>query len=174
MPAIGRCGDEIVVVADADAWTDGLPEAVQAVEGGAPWAVPHSRVHRLTEKATGKALAGEPFHGQEVEQRPYMGVLGGGFVVAPREVILSIPLDGRFVGWGQEDECWSMALNCLVGPPVRGSWDLWHLYHPPQPRLTRRHGSQESWALRRRYLRARHDPVQMQKLVEEAHAWSPS
>lgn len=33
-------------------------------------------------------------------QRSYEGVEGGGMVVARREVVQSVPLDARFVGWG--------------------------------------------------------------------------
>lgn len=33
-------------------------------------------------------------------ERPYPGIIGGGFVIAPREVIATIPPDPRFVGWG--------------------------------------------------------------------------
>ena len=164
-PAVEATAADIVVVADADVWCDGLAAAVGAVAGGAPWAIPHHRVHRLTEDATRNTLAGREDY--RTEQIPYPGIPGGGIVVAPRGVIRSIPLDSRFVGWGQEDESWGWALAALVGLPWRGDADLIHFWHPPQQRLTRARGSFESWELRRRYAKARHDPVTLRALIEE-------
>lgn len=157
MPAVERSTADVVVVADADVWSDGTAGAVQAVRDGAAWAIPHWLVHRLGEN-------GEPC------EKPYEGVIGGGIVAAPRDTLLKIPLDPRFVGWGQEDESWGAALRTLTGEPWRGTADLYHYWHPPQPRLSRTRGSREGWNLRRRYLRARRAPDQMRQLIEEAHA----
>lgn len=169
MPAVAACPADIVIVADADCWTDGLPPAIEAVERGAPWAIPHSPVHRLNQTGTANVLDGNPPDPRQLEQPPYPGVAGGGFLVAPRDTLLDVPLDPRFVGWGQEDECWAMALEARHGPPWRGTADLLHLWHPPQERLDRRRGTREGWLLRRRYLKARHDPVLMRELLSEAH-----
>lgn len=169
MPAIAACdAGAVVVVADADVWCDGISAAVAAVEAGAPWAIPHDLVHRLSETGTAAVLAGAHWRGQPVCQQPYPGVMGGGIVVARRETLLEAPLDPRFVGWGQEDESWAVALTALAGPPWRGAAPLLHLWHPPQPRLDRRRGSTGGWNLRRRYLRARRDPAAMRQLLDEA------
>lgn len=165
--AVAGSGAEIVVLADADVWVDGLAEGIVAVEGGAPWAVPHLQVHRLDELGSRAVLEGEPCQGQPVVQKPYQGVWGGGFVVAPRTVLEAVPIDERFVGWGQEDECHAVALSTLVGAAWRGSADLWHLWHPPQERMTRRRGSKANWELRCRYMKARNNPAVMAALVEE-------
>lgn len=99
--ALSRTDADVLVVADADAWSDGTPAAVEAVMAGHPWAMPHARVVRLTQTATREVLAGrEPDPAYKVEERPYRGVMGGGITVVPREVISHIPLDARFVGWG--------------------------------------------------------------------------
>jgi hypothetical protein len=173
-PAVETCGTEIVILADADVWCDGLADAVNAVKAGAGWAAPHLRVHRLTEEGTEAVIGGKDWRDQPLAQEPYKGILGGGVVVARRESLLEAPLDSRFVGWGQEDEAHALALNALFGKPWRGSADLIHLFHPPQPRLTRRRGSQESWKLRQRYLRCRNDPRAMRALIkEESRVASP-
>lgn len=104
-PAVEATDAEIVVQADADVWSDGLAEAVTAVEAGAPWAVPHLDVCRLSEEATNAVLAGgnwrDAFSAKGgAAQRPYHGFLGGGIVVARREVMVSAPIDVRFTGWG--------------------------------------------------------------------------
>lgn len=116
------------------------------------------------------ASGDEAAMGRLLAERPYSGIEGGGIVIASREVILSIPPDERFVGWGQEDESWGIALSCLAGAPWRGSGPLFHLQHAPPPRASRTRGSPEGWNLRRRYCRARHDPQAMKALIEEARA----
>jgi hypothetical protein len=99
-PAVKTCAADVVVMADSDVWTDGLTEAVRAVEDGAPWSMPHTKVLRLDEAGTDAVLAGGDWADQPLTQRPYKGIEGGGVVVASREVIHSIPLDSRFTGWG--------------------------------------------------------------------------
>lgn len=169
-PALQASDAEIVVMADADVWSDGLDEAIAAVRGGAEWATPHGEVLRLTEEATEAVLGGGDPEGQPLEQRPYPGVLGGGFVVARRETLLEVPMDPRFKGWGGEDESWGFALWHLLGPPKRLGRPLYHLWHPPQERITRRRGSTESWRLRKRYsAAARSGPDAFQALLEEAN-----
>lgn len=172
MPVIERSDAEIIVVHDADVWTDGVDGAVTACQNGAKWAIPHRGVFRLTEEGTHNFLAGQPWKDQPLEQPAYLGIEGGGIVVARRETLLDIPLDPRFVGWGQEDQSWGLALRALLGAPHRVKRPLVHLYHPPQQRLTRSRGSKENWGLRRRYYLARLDPDQMRQLIEEVHALS--
>jgi hypothetical protein len=89
-----------------------------------------------------------------LEQKPYAGMVGGGCVVLRRDTYVSCPLDARFRGWGQEDSAWGVALTSLYGAPWRGSADLWHLYHPPQPRMSRSRGSMVTWAVFLEYQRA--------------------
>ena len=165
--ALADCDAEIVVLADADVWAVGLLAAVSAVEAGAPWAIPHELLLRLSPDATAAFLAGEPWNEEDLDQPVYKGIEGGGVVVASREVLEAVPVDPRFVGWGQEDECHALALRTLVGPAWRGSADLIHLYHPPQERLTRRRGSRESWELRCRYFALSDDPRALGALIEE-------
>lgn len=169
MPAIEASSAEIIVIHDADVWSDGLGEAIGAVEEGAPWAMPHGLVHRLDSDATQAVLAGaEPNPRMRLAREAYRGIFGGGVVVALREVLLDCPLDPRFVGWGQEDESHAAALRTIGGNPWRGKADLYHCFHPPQERLSRRWGSIESRRLRRRYANARRRPDRMRALLSEA------
>lgn len=158
---------DIVIVADADVWTTAIAAAVDAVLVGAPWAVPHARVHRLTEAATAAVRAGQHHINLETVEPPYRGVAGGGIVVLPRDTLLEVPLDVRFEGWGQEDVSWAIALHTLAGRAWRGSADLIHLWHPPQPRVSRRTGSLAGSRLARRYAAARGNPDQMRALLAE-------
>lgn len=155
----------VLVVADADCWTDKIVEAVAAVEAGAPWATPHDYVDRWTEARTDAFWRGETVRGRE-EHHP--AVLGGGIVIVRRDVWFDIPIDPRFTGWGHEDHSWGLALSCLLGDPVRLVGDLTHFWHPPQPRYTRRVGSEPGRLLERRYWNARNDQTAMRALVDEA------
>jgi hypothetical protein len=167
-PVVEATYAEIVVVADADVWCDGLERAVYAIAcGEANWGMPHRQVHRLSQAGTAAVYAGEAWEGQPVDQRPYVGVWGGGIVVARRETLLETPIDHRFVGWGQEDAAHALALHTLANRGWRGTVDLVHLFHPPQPRMTRARGSAEGWELYRRYCRARNNPAAMATLLEE-------
>lgn len=167
MPAIAACHADVVIVADADVWCDELASAVDEVQAGWAWAVPHRGVHRLTDTGTAALLAGALWEQQPLSERAYLGLLGGGIVIGHRDLLLSVPLDPRFVGWGQEDESWGLALATLLGPPHRGRGPLVHLWHPPQPRLTRRVGSDTGRRLRDRYVLANGDPNVMRALLNE-------
>ncbi len=171
MPYIAASSAGVVIVADADVWAEGIEEAVDAVDAGGWWAVPHLYVHRLTEEGTTAVYAGSPFSEAAQIGRgepPYVGVPGGGMVVIRRELALDVPLDPRFVGWGGEDHAWGYALESFVGAPWRSDRPLWHLWHPPQDRRSRKVGSVASERLRRRYRDARAFQSDMRVVVEEA------
>ena len=174
MPAIERSTADVVIVHDADVWvSDGLQGAVKALRAGFAWSVPHRAVNRLTAASTAAVLAGaEPDDG-DLEEVPYLGVAAGGVVAVRRDVALDTPMDPRFEGWGGEDHAWGFALHGLHGVPWRGDAPLWHLWHPPQPRVDRKVGSHRSEQLRRRYLMAALEP-EMRAIVEEAKAWRRS
>jgi hypothetical protein len=99
-------------------------------------------------------------------EESYAGLEGGGMVVLPRTTYERVPLDTRFHGFGGDDVSWALALNLLAGtPPRRSPEDLWHLWHPPQDRLTRAMGSAENLALYSRYLSVARYPVEMAVLL---------
>lgn len=166
--------EDVVVIADADVVCDPT-RALEQVRAGAPWAVPHDQVRRLDQTGTLAALRN--FQLDEdlpLDEPPYRGIECGGMVVAKRETLLDVPPDARFIGWGQEDECWAVALKELVGEPWRGTETLYHLWHPPQDRYTRVRGSIASWDLKIRYMDARGHPEQMRALVEEGRVRQPA
>jgi len=162
-----RSFGDVLVIHDADVWCSGLPEAVAKVRNGSPWAMPHRYVRRLTEQATATVLAGADYHDHlsETMEKPYRGVDGGGIVVLSRSALETVPPDRRFRGWGGEDESWAMALSTLAGPMWRGGEPLVHLWHPPQPRLSRSVGSEENLALWGEYRAANGNVQIMRRLV---------
>jgi hypothetical protein len=130
----------IVVVADADCLCDprALAAAVEAVELGAPWAIPHREVHRLTEAETAAWYADgvdrpiiPPAETRSLMRAPYVGYAGGGFVVARRDRWAACGgFPAVFTGWGCEDEAVADVLTTLLGEPERFAADLVHLWHP--------------------------------------------
>lgn len=169
--ALAQTEAPVLVIADADVWCDGVGAAVDEVRGGRPWAMPHHRVCRLSSLASNEVYESGlwPVHRTTYTyaQPPYPGRVGGGMTVLSRELYLSTPLDPRFVGWGQEDEAWALALRRIAGKEWRGVEDLWHLWHAPQPRRSRTVGSRESFVLFRRYAAAARDLTRMRALVGE-------
>lgn len=154
-----------LVISDADVWCDGLGEVVEKLDEH-EWAVPHKGVFRLSEEATQRVLEGAEMPSDDLEERAYPGTVGGGITALHTETFRRVPMDPRFEGWGQEDDAWGLALYQLAEHPWRGKAPLYHLWHPPQERLSRRIGSVESKALLRRYGRAR-TPEDMQALIDE-------
>jgi hypothetical protein len=166
---LDRASGDKVIVADADVWVD----PTGALEADTPWAVPHLKVHRLSDCATVRMIGGEPWRGLPLDRsnnrdcKPYNGQCAGGVVVLNRAVIEACLPDPRFVGWGHEDVAWDAALTSLYGLPWRGNADLVHLWHPSQPRLDRATGSLASKHLMRRYLNAARRPDLIRGILME-------
>lgn len=162
-----RSFGDIIVMMDADVWSDGIIDSVDAVRKGAPWSMPHGRVHRLTEEATAALLDGADDASvlERCVEKPYRGVDGGGIVVLSRDTLERVPPDTRFRGWGGEDEAWAAALSTLAGPGRRFDYPLLHLWHPPQERKTRSQGSDENTALWREYRAARGNRQRMLEVM---------
>lgn len=173
--ALSQTDADVLVICDADVWSDNLAPAVASVMDGAAWALPHRSVHRLTEAATTRLLDGEDWHHLDLAEAPYGGTIGGGITVIRRDLYDECPLDPRFTGWGGEDECHGIAVRALYGAPWRpvAHSPLLHLWHPPQDRATRAFGSAEGRELRKRYIRAASHPTAMLDLIEEAKAHDP-
>lgn len=175
LDAYRRADGDVLVVADADVICDAIPDAIdQASEKG--WAIPHRLLHRLSPESTDLVLAGADWRGLPLSTdnrqdcKPYVGFEAGTLLVLTRETFDAAPPDPRFVSWGHEEEAWSAALRCLVGPPWRGTADLVHLWHPAAPRQSRGKGSDANLNLCRRYRSARTSPTRMRTLIEEAKA----
>jgi hypothetical protein len=168
--ALAHSDAERIVIADADVWVGTLDAAVEALEHH-PFAMPFGDVHRLDPNATSLALSTGDLSGPLI-QRAYRGVLGGGILAIDRDRYDEVPLDARFVGWGQEDEAWGAALEARFGRGWRSSDPLYHLWHPPQARQNRAVGSEASRNLRMQYFKARRFPEQMEALLAEARRLS--
>lgn len=173
LDAYSRADGDVLVVADADVICDGIPDALDHAQTSG-WAVPHLLLHRLSAESTACVIEGIDWRGlplstdNQQDRKPYVGYEAGTLLVLTRDTFETAPPDPRFIGWGHEEEAWSTALRCLVGPPWRGTADLAHLWHPPAPRQARGKGSDANLNLYRRYRVARRDPAHMRALIDEA------
>jgi hypothetical protein len=168
MNGVARASHDILVITDADVWSYGLLDAIEAVAAGAPWATPHGRIHRLTRSVTERLYAGHyPTPRSACERPPYAGNLGGGLVVVAQRTLEQVPFDCRFTGWGREDDAWQMAVKCLLPGGVRFDHPLYHLWHPPQPSSAdrKRSPNQQLFA---RYRAVANSRAAMQSLLVEA------
>lgn len=164
--ALSRATGDTLVIADADCWSDGIEETVGMLSEAA-WAVPHMRVHRLTESATQAVVSGLQIEGNEFDEEPYVGAVGGGMVAIPRSLYEQAPFDPRFEGWGQEDMSAALAWSLFGGEAKRGLEPLWHLWHPPMPRINRAVGTHGGRALYDRYREAGFSHSRMTAIIRE-------
>lgn len=163
-----------LIIADADVLVApaALARACAEVEHGAPWAMPHSMVHRLSRASTMRIYAGRVVMPPEqggiaLERPPHHAPVGGGIVVVPRahyELVRGI--DPRFIGWGGEDISFGRALDTLCGPGFRGDAPMWHLWHEPDPtRLRGGRALRGNEELAAQYLAAWGDPDAMRAVL---------
>jgi hypothetical protein len=178
--ALGRATGDICIFTDADTWIPSLPAAVNLlISGEVPWVRGCDEVKRLSQEATEAVLTEDvapakaySMHGGH--EPTYAHDAAGAGTVVWRKDAETIPIDPRFAGWGHEDSAWAKALATLLGPGATlDDSPCYHLWHEPQDRQSRRRGSDESWRLWRRYVKAEKDEDAMQALVEEALAALP-
>lgn len=153
---IRQASGDVIVVLDADTWSDRLDDAVEMVNTGqADWCMPHDTYVRLDEQATVAVLGGAHPGSQDSEPRwaepPYAQRPGACPLVIRRDLALRIPPDQRYEGWGGEENSWGWALTALHGPVARLTGRAWHLWHEPQPHPTRHTGSPATEKLKARY-----------------------
>jgi hypothetical protein len=161
---VQQAAGDVIVVADGDVITPNIGACVAEVTAGrAAWAVPHHAVYRLRPYATEDLWMNRrelpDWRVSHTQLRAtiaevHKGVAGGGSVVLSRSLWANIPMDARFTGWGQEDLAWGWALTRVHGLPFQPNGPCYHLWHPPQQRLSRSTGSNASRALWARYSRA--------------------
>lgn len=168
-------GTDGLVIHDADALVapGALRTAARAVAAGAPWAMPHTAVWRLSRRGTARYLAAYRAGGTMprvdplwLERRPHVAPAGGGVVVLTRAAYdLVGGIDPRFHGWGGEDISFARALNTLVGQGLHGDAPLIHLWHTPDPTRVHGRGPPPNERLAGKYLDASGDYEAMRELV---------
>ena len=160
---------EGLIIADCDVVISrellGISKA--AVRGGAPWAMPHGRVIRLSRGESARIYrVGDTALSSARDSR--WAPPGGGVVILTTDAYDMVGgIDPRFVGWGGEDISFARALDTLVGLGVRFGGILWHLSHPRTARRPGNRASIESERLAGLYLDAEGNPSAMRTLIAQ-------
>jgi predicted glycosyltransferase involved in capsule biosynthesis len=129
----------VFVFTDADSYVPAaqINHAIQMMEkseNGCVWLFPYDEYCSLTEDASQRFMEGAR---QELDceyifpsvSHPEAAV--GGCVIVSRKAFETVGgYDERFIGWGEEDRAFEMALHTLVHPQVRLVGRLFHLWHP--------------------------------------------
>lgn len=159
---------EVLIMADADCVPESgyIGAAIRAITSNS-WVVPHTEVIRLDELGTLAVFERGTRPDLASVSYTHRGMAAGGCLVIRRSTMLSVPIDPRFSGWGNEDESWAMALATLAGRQCRLQGKLYHLWHPRAPRLDPYRGSEANAALRDRYKAAKNNPLKMRALLDE-------
>lgn len=138
---IAKATGQVIAVIDADCIvnSEALEEAVELVERGVPWVVPHTMVRRLDKDSTERLISEETSTGNRFvgscHRKPYKGYAGGGaFVIDRSNYNATGGIPEAFEGWGAEDEALAVILDTLVGPHIRLEPPIYHLWHPQGPR----------------------------------------
>lgn len=166
---------QTIIVTDNDVWVHRPHDITRAVEAAEKtgWAMPHNRVFRLNATHT-RAYQDNPNlppRTLRLVRSSYRGVMTGGIFIINRQIYLDHGgLDPRFLGHTGQDLSFGYALQTLVGNPWRGTAELVHLYHPPNPAKNDQRLQKTNRALLDRYSRARHHPVVMRKIIQETRA----
>lgn len=165
-----RAGAQALVIADGDSFTRDpatITRALEALDDGKSWVVPHGPVHRLRQDETDRVLDDPTLRPRlgRVCRPVYEGPAGGGITVLTVDAWQEVDgIDPRFEGWGGEDIAFGYCLEALVHPVHRLGDQLVHLWHPhPAPDLR---GSPASEELVARYNAARGYPRRLRAVLD--------
>jgi hypothetical protein len=160
---IRKATADILVLTGADVLveSEALAQALAWAEDGR-WNQAASQYMRLTEESTASILAGG---GGDMDGVIQPTGIGWGPIVAPREMLLDIGYDERFVGWGGEDDAFGVAMSTLVGRPNIAEGTAWLLWHP-SGHIDHPH-YQDNLRLLAQYRSNVGDPAAMRRLVDE-------
>ena len=171
----GISSADVFVFLDADSyvpnWQISLAYARTLING---WCLPYDCYYSLSREGSQQFMAGGAV-GREGDlefvfptpNSPIPAV--GGCVVVRRDVFEMVAgYDERFIGWGEEDRAFILALETLAGPSPRVPGEIHHIWHPGeegdcfgQPHY------RDNEALCNRYRAAHGNPPVMQQLVDE-------
>lgn len=161
-----RAGADVVVLCDADTLVEEQPlrEAITAAADGVLH-LPYTWYRGLSQAGTAAFLAGTP-----ADQCPtdwaHEWATGGVLCITPEAWEQAGGMDERCVGWGMEDVIMRICADALLGPTVKHSGTITHLWHPLESGL----GSPQHVAnglLCERYNAAANNPDAIRALIAE-------
>lgn len=135
------------------------------------WAFPYNQYFALTEVGSQAFMDGnmQPEYKYLFPSTETPEPSVGGCVVVRRSAFdLVHGYDERFIGWGEEDRAFALALGTLCGPPAYSNGPLYHLWHPdPDSEHFDQPHFMDNRLLCNRYRSASGNPALMHQLVME-------
>lgn len=172
--AASRATGDILIFVDADTYVPKtqIYAAARRVVSSA-WAFPYDSYWAMTLGATERFIYGvNPTEGDAEyifpsPETPAPSV--GGCVVVRRDAFEAAgKWDERFIGWSFEDRAFAAALETIVGPEVRISGNIYHLWHsaPETERFGQPH-MEHNRMLYHEYLACAANPARMAQYLNE-------
>jgi glycosyltransferase involved in cell wall biosynthesis len=162
---IAKATADILILTGADVVVDrGAYEAAIKVAEKGRWAQAGHQYMRLKEASSKAMIAGVTdvwMDGSLMES--YIGL---GPIVAPRQMLVDIGYDERFVGWGGEDDAFGLAMATMIGKPKICTGTVWLLWHPVT-KVANSPAYKANLELLKRYQAANGHKVEMQALLDE-------
>lgn len=132
--AARKATKDIFVIADGDIiYNPAILESSAKLLNKYPWILPVNKALDLTKESTEKLLNEIPKWPIPIEvsssERTQVG--SGLLNVLPRKHFETVGgFDERFVGWGGEDDAFTISMSILCGSPQRLDFTVNHMWHP--------------------------------------------
>ncbi|MGM0904471.1 MAG: galactosyltransferase-related protein [Bacillota bacterium] len=168
--AASKATRDVFVIVDSDIFYN--PKLVEESIGlldQVPWVIPYNTIQMISEKSSFELYSTEPGFPPKMKlETTIKGGYHGGMNIVPRKHFERVGgFDGRFCGWGGEDDAFAYSMNTLCGQYKRLDEEIYHLWHPRRSGQGGLKDYDPIYNLFKRYKRANGDPKTMQRLIDE-------
>lgn len=160
---VDESDNEIVIITDADTigQKQAITQAVDMVGATGNTCLPFTSYNVLSKQGTVNFLSGKPI---ELQQNTSFSTAVSGLIVTTKATWdKHNGQDERFIGWGAEDVCWSIAYETLIGSLSRVKATVWTLHHQSASKNV---DIANKTQLRNEYINAKGNAELMAKLVQ--------
>jgi hypothetical protein len=174
--AASKATRDVFVIVDSDVFFNPkiIEKSVDLLDQH-PWVIPFDKVHMISEKSTLELYKTKPEFPLKKELEWTIKNGHHGFNIVPRKYFEKVDgFDGRFCGWGGDDDAFAYSMNTMSGEYKILNEAIFHLWHPRRsgqgwhPRNRRKDEiTGDNFDLFKRYKRANGDPRAMQRLIDE-------
>lgn len=171
--AVKEATKDILVIVDGDVIYDPvIIEKSISLLNEAAFVVPFTEVYNIDEADTKRLLKTEPkwpldVNPEECAKQTFYPGFCGKIMVISKELFEKVGgFDERFIGWGGEDDAFSLSVQTLYGGLVNIPGGIYHFWHPVSNYYTNPHGS-ENHALVTRYFHVNGNKELMLSLLNE-------
>lgn len=165
---------DIFVIADADV-VYGPELIVEAIKelNHSPWVIPFTEIYDIEKEGTKQLITTIPSWPMGINAKKftkanwlYKGFAGKLIVIRKEHFEAVGGFDERFLGWGGEDDAFSLSVETLCGPATKVNGAIYHVWHPASNYRTNPYGNSNSKLLDR-YKRANGNKEKMRELIAE-------